>query len=338
MTLTIRDIAEMAGVSKATVSKVINHYEGVNEQTKRKVMRIIEKTGYQPTFSAKSLATNKSGLIGLIYAGETNVKFNHPFFSEVISTFQKNIVGLGYDIIIFSNEPSIRKDVDYLARCRHFRLDGCLIVAGEEIEQAVMELDQSEIPCVGIDIKLYGKNSAFVMTDNLMVSQLAVEHVYEVASGEIAFIAGKKTSEISNLRLEGFLRAMKQYKQPIRPEWIAHGDFFENSGYEIMKHILQSREVPKAVIAASDMMALGAMRAIKETGRRIPKDIKVVGCDDVEACRYSEPTLSTVKQDKQELGRIAAKKLNDLITKEECSEPSIVKPELVIRHSSMNSM
>lgn len=89
MTLTIRDIAEMAGVSKATVSKVINHYEGVNEQTKRKVMRIIEKTGYQPTFSAKSLATNKSGLIGLIYAGETNVKFNHPFLVKLFPLSKK---------------------------------------------------------------------------------------------------------------------------------------------------------------------------------------------------------------------------------------------------------
>jgi len=334
MTLTIRDIAQMAGVSKATVSKVINHYEGVNERTKRKVMDIIEKTGYQPTFSAKSLATNKSGLIGLIYAGETNVEFNHPFFSEVISNFQKNIVELGYDIIIFSNELSIRKDVDYLARCRHFGLDGCLIVAGEEIEQAVMELDQSDIPCVGIDIKLTGKNSAYVMTDNIMVSQLAVEHVYEDANGEVAFIAGKKTSEISNLRLEGYLRSMKQYKKSIRPEWIAHGDFFESSGYENMKHILQGEQIPKAVIAASDMMALGVMRAIKETGRRIPEEIKVVGCDDVEACRYSEPTLSTIKQDKQELGRIAAKKLNGLINQESGIEPTIVKPELVIRRSS----
>lgn len=338
MTLTIRDIAQMAGVSKATVSKVINHYDGVNERTKRKVMDIIEKTGYQPTFSAKSLASNKSGLIGLIYAGETNVGFNHPFFSEVISSFQKNIVGLGYDIIIFSTEQSIRKEVNYLARCQHFGLDGCLIVAGEEIEQAITELDQSEIPCVGIDIKLTGKNSSYVMTDNIMVSRLAVEHVYEHTMGEVAFIAGKKTSEISNLRLEGYLRVMDQFNLTIRPEWIAHGDFFEDSGYENMKQILKGENVPKAVIAASDMMALGAMRAIKESGLRVPEDIKVVGCDDVEACRYSEPTLSTVKQDKSELGGLAAKKLNELINENFDVMPSIVKPELVVRRSSTNSI
>lgn len=333
-TLTIRDIAQMSGVSRGTVSKVINNYDGVSELTKRKVLEVIDKTGYQPTFSARSLATKKSSLIGLIYAGKINVEFNHPFFNEVISSFQKTLGAMGYDIIIFSNEMFDKDSVDYLARSRHFRLDGCLIIAGEEVEEAVSELDKSDIPCLGIDLELTGENSSYVMTDNFKVSQLAVEYLYLNSIRDVGYIAGKDSSDISNQRLEGFLQTMSQFGMTAQPQWIKHGNFFESSGYEAMEIILQGESLPKAIIAASDMMALGAMRAIKDYGLRIPQDIQVLGCDDVEACRYMEPALTTIKQDKQKIGRLAAIKLNDLINGVTGLRPSLVDPELVIRNSS----
>lgn len=333
-TLTIRDIAEMSGVSRGTVSKVINNYDGVSELTKRKVLEVIDKTGYQPTFSARSLATKKSSLIGLIYAGKINVEFNHPFFNEVISSFQKTLGAMGYDIIIFSNEMFDKDSVDYLARSRHYRLDGCLIIAGEEVEEAVSELDKSDIPCLGIDLELTGENSSYVMTDNFKVSQLAVEYLYLNSIRDVGYIAGKDSSDISNQRLEGFLQTMSQFGMTAQPQWIKHGNFFESSGYEAMEIILQGESLPKAIIAASDMMALGAMRAIKDYGLRIPQDIQVLGCDDVEACRYMEPALTTIKQDKQKIGRLAAIKLNDLINGVTGLRPSLVDPELVIRNSS----
>lgn len=333
-TLTIRDIAQMSGVSRGTVSKVINNYDGVSELTKRKVLEVIDKTGYQPTFSARSLATKKSSLIGLIYAGKINVEFNHPFFNEVISSFQKTLGAMGYDIIIFSNEMFDKDSVDYLARSRHYRLDGCLIIAGEEVEEAVTELDKSDIPCLGIDLELTGENSSYVMTDNFKVSQLAVEYLYLNSIRDVGYIAGKDSSDISNQRLEGFLQTMSQFGMTAQPQWIKHGNFFESSGYEAMEIILQGESLPKAIIAASDMMALGAMRAIKDYGLRIPQDIQVLGCDDVEACRYMEPALTTIKQDKQKIGRLAAIKLNDLINGVTGLRPSLVDPELVIRNSS----
>ena len=333
-TLTIRDIAQMSGVSRGTVSKVINNYDGVSELTKRKVLEVIDKTGYQPTFSARSLATKKSSLIGLIYAGKINVEFNHPFFNEVISSFQKTLGAMGYDIIIFSNEMFDKDSVDYLARSRHYRLDGCLIIAGEEVEEAVSELDKSDIPCLGIDLELTGENSSYVMTDNFKVSQLAVEYLYLNSIRDVGYIAGKDSSDISNQRLEGFLQTMSQFGMTAQPQWIKHGNFFESSGYEVMEIILQGESLPKAIIAASDMMALGAMRAIKDYGLRIPQDIQVLGCDDVEACRYMEPALTTIKQDKQKIGRLAAIKLNDLINGVTGLRPSLVDPELVIRNSS----
>lgn len=334
MKLTIKDIARMAGVSPGTVSKIINNTGSIGHQTKANVMKIIEETGYQPSFSAKSLATKKSNLIGLIYAGEVGVDFNHPFFNQVINAFRKAIGQLGYDILVFSNNQFSKNKEDYLARCKHFQLDGCIIVAGEQIEDAIYELDQSSIPCVGVDIELTGPKSSYVSTDNHKVSAEVVEYFYLHSIRDIAFIGGPEDSVISNIRKNGFYDKMSQLGMKIREEWIQYGDYFEESGYLAMKSILSASPYPKGVFAASDMMALGLLKAVKEAGLNVPSDIKVIGCDDIEACRYSDPTLSTVKQDKDKIGKLAAYMLHDLINGNSESSSILVDPELVIRESS----
>ncbi|UFT98585.1 LacI family transcriptional regulator [Radiobacillus kanasensis] len=333
MKLTIKDIAKMAGVSPGTVSKIINQTGSIGPRTKEKVMKIIEETGYQPSFSAKALATKKSNLIGLIYAGEVHVEFNHPFFNEVINSFKNAIGRLGYDLLIFSNSNFSKGKEDYLARCKHFQLDGCIIIAGENIESAIYELDKSSVPCVGVDIELTGPRSTFVTTDNRKVSSKVVEHYYLHSIKEVAYIGGPSDSIISNIRKEGFLDTVRQLGMAVRENWIQYGDYFEQSGYEAMNRILAEGPIPKGVFAASDMMALGALKAIKERGYSVPEDIKVIGCDDVEACRYSDPPLSTVKQDKEKMGKLAAYMLHDMINEQAEPNSILVDPELVIRNT-----
>ncbi|MBU9713897.1 LacI family DNA-binding transcriptional regulator [Evansella tamaricis] len=333
MKLTIRDIAKMAGVSPATVSKIINNYGGIGRDTKAKVNQIIAETGYQPTFSAKSLATKKSNLIGIIYAGKINVNLNHPFFNEVINIFKKTVGLLGYDLLIFSNEKFNIEEENYLLRARHFHVDGCLIIAGEELETAIYELDQSEIPCVAVDIKLTGQRSSYVTTNNMKVSSKVVEHFYLNSIRDIAYIGGHRESLVNQMRLEGFYATMHQFGLEVREDWIQFGDYHEASGYQAMSNLLNSNKLPKAVFAASDMMALGAVQAIKDKGFSVPNDIRIIGCDDIEACRYSEPKLTTIKQDKEKLGGLAANMLNDLITKNVEPKAIQVDPELIIRES-----
>lgn len=335
MKLTIKDIAKMADVSPGTVSKVINNKGSISADTTLKIMNIIDETGYQPSFSAKSLATKRSHLIGLIYAGKVNVEFNHPFFNQVINVFKNSIGQLGYDILIFSSTDSGQDKEDYLKRCKHFQLDGCLIITGENIEEAIYELDQSSIPCVGVDIELSGPKSMYVTTDNSKLVANVVEYFYLQLYRNIAFIGGQNYSVISDIRKESFIRSMKNFGMPVRDEWIKYGDYFEESGYQCMNEILSQRPYPEAVFAASDMMALGAMRSIKQAGLRVPEDIKVIGCDDIEACRYSDPPLATVKQDKDKMGRLAAHMLHDLINSDIESNSVMVDSELVIRKSCM---
>ncbi|KMK74340.1 LacI family DNA-binding transcriptional regulator [Alkalihalobacillus pseudalcaliphilus] len=338
MNLTIRDIAKKAGVSPATVSKIINNYNGISEKTKKKVMDIIDETGYLPTFSAKVLATKKSNLIGLIYAGKVNVDFTHPFFNEVVTAFKKAIGLLGYDIIMFSNEQFYKDNGSYLARCSHFHVDGCVIIAGEDVEDSIYELVENGVPCVGIDIELEQPKASYVMTDNIHLARKVVQHFYLSGVKAIGYIGGKKDSVISMYREQGFNEAMAQLGLIINDDWIKYGDFHEESGYLAMKEIFKTKFYPQAIFAASDFMAIGAIRAIKEQGLQVPDDIKIIGVDDIEVCRYSNPTLTTIRQDKERLGKLAARMLNDLINGTSHMKPILTDSELIIRESCGNKM
>lgn len=333
MSITIKDIARMAGVSQATVSKVINNYEGISDKTKNNVLQVISEMGYSPNFSARSLATKKSKLIALIYAGKINVDLDHPYFNEVIFEFKKNIGLLGYDILLFSNEQFSGGQGNYLQRCKHFNVDGCLIIAGENVGQATFDLAKSNLPCIGIDIEITGPKASYIMTDNIHLSKRVVEHFYLNSIRNIGYIGGMRKSKISNYRFEGFEYAMNQFGLPLREEWIHYGDYSEESGYLAMKRILEQPEHPEAVFSISDVMALGAIRAVKESKLNIPHDIRIVGCDDIAACRYSDPTLTTVKQDKEKIGKLSAYMLNDLIQGKSGLRPVFIDSTLIIRES-----
>lgn len=333
MNLTIKDIAKMAGVSPGTVSKIINNYGGISEKTKKKVLDIIQETGYQPTFSAKALATKKSNLIGLIYAGKVNVDFTHPYFNEVVTSFKKAIGMLGYDIIMFSNEQFYKDNGSYLARCRHFHVDGCVIIAGEELEEAIYELVREDIPCMGVDLELSGPKASFVMSDNVNLSRKVIQHFYLRGIRDIGYIGGQEDSAITMFREKGVRETMNQLGLEIQQEWFQYGDFHEESGYQAMKKILETKPYPRAIFAASDMMAFGAIDAIREKGLRVPEDISVIGCDDIDACRHSSPKLTTIRQDKDQLGKLAAYMLNDLINGKSELKPVFIDSDLVVRES-----
>ncbi|MFC4737901.1 LacI family DNA-binding transcriptional regulator [Bacillus daqingensis] len=332
MKMTIKEIAKLAGVSQATVSKIINNYDDVGAKTKERVLGIMEEYGYRPSYAAQSLVKKVTKVIGVIYAGKINANFNHPFFVDVMSTFKKTMGMEGYDLLFFSNEQFHKNDENYLARCQHYNVDGCIIIGGDEVEPSVYELDQSDIPCIGIDLTLTGSHSGYIMTDNAKISALAVEHFYMLGQREIGFIGGKQSSNISRERLEGFRDVMQTYGLPVKENWIRYGDFFEDSGYEAMKELLKLDHVPKSVFAASDLMAMGAMRAVKELHGSID-DFSIIGCDDITASKHTDPPLTTVKQDKDKIGRMAAYILKDMIHDQIERTAVKVEPELIVRSS-----
>lgn len=333
MQMNIKTIAEMAGVSVSTVSKIMNNYSDVSEKTKQRVLEIIAQTGYSPSNSAKTLATKKSNLIGVIFAGELNVEFTHPFFVEVLNAFKKQMGLLGYDLIFFSNEKFLSGG-DYFSRCQHFNVDGCVIISGQNMEPAIRTLDQSPLPCMGVDLELSGPNSGYVMSDNYQISSKVVEHFYLLGYRELGFIGSSADSDISSRREAGYIKAIEDFGLTINPKWFIHGeDFFEASGYAAMQTLIERGGLPQAIFAASDLLALGAVRALKEHGLRIPEDIAVIGCDDIEACKYTTPTLTTIRQNKERLGVLAAHMLFDLMNNQSEGGSYVVEPALIVRES-----
>ncbi|MNO44121.1 HTH-type transcriptional repressor PurR [compost metagenome] len=335
MAYNIKDIAKIAGVSVSTVSKIINNYSDISEDTKTRVQQIIKETGYTPSNSAKTLATKSSNLIGVIFAGMLNVDFTHPFFIEVLNSFKKQMGLLGYDLIFFSNEKFQSGDTnDYLARCLHFNVDGCLLITGQELETSISELDNSSIPCIGVDLKLSGDNSGYIMSDNFKLSTKVVEHFYLLGYRELGYIGSSSESEISNIRESGFRKALEDLGLPVNENWFLNGsNFFETSGYETMRRMIANGNLPRAIFAASDQLAIGAMRALKESSIAVPGTIAIMGCDDIEACNYTTPLLTTIKQNKDKIGRLAALMLYDLINNQSGTSSFSVEPELIIRES-----
>ncbi|WP_044477661.1 LacI family DNA-binding transcriptional regulator [Paenibacillus antibioticophila] len=332
--MNIKTIAELAGVSVSTVSKILNNYSDISDETKSRVLQIIRDTGYVPTKSAKLQERSSSGLIGVIFAGRQNIDFSHPFFAEVLSSFKRQIGFLGYDLLFLTNESPDSSHGDYLTRCRQYQIDGCLIISGQDVEPAIDELDRSEIACMGIDLELLGKRSGYIMSDNYKMSYKAVEHFYLLGYREFGYIGSTMESKISNLREKGYTDALEGFGLNVNKSWFVNGDsFYEESGYQAMKAMIKAGSVPQALFAASDLLAIGAMQALKEHHYQIPHDVAIMGCDDIEACKYTSPSLSTVRQNKDKIGKLAAALLYDFIHTEAETGSIIVEPEIVIRES-----
>lgn len=334
MKVNIKTVAQMAGVSVSTVSKIINNYTDVGEETKQKVMKIMKETGYIPSNSAKTLATNKSNIIGVVFAGHLNIDFTHPFFVSVLNAFKKQMGFLGYDLLFFSNEKFHQSSEDYLARCHHFQVDGCIIISGEEVEPCIHELDQSNIPCIGVDIQLSGKNSGTIMSDNYKMSTKVVEHFYLLGYRELGHIGGPATSEIAQMRKSGFIHALENFGLTINDTWFIDGkDFYEQSGYDAMSQWIESGDVARAIFASSDLLAIGAIRALKEHGYRVPEDVAIIGCDDIEPGQYITPPLTTIRQDKDKIGKLAAMMLFDMMNNQMEARSVVIEPLLIVRES-----
>ncbi|BBI35608.1 LacI family DNA-binding transcriptional regulator [Cohnella abietis] len=333
--MNIKTLSKLAGVSISTVSKVINGYADISEETRKRVQQVMQEHAYIPANSTKSSATNRSGLIGVVFAGKQNIDFSHSFFNEIMNTFKSQMGILGYDLVFFSNEKFQQSGETYLARCRHLQIEGCIILSGQDVEESVHELDQSPVPCIGIDLVLAGQNSSHILSDSHNNITKVVEHFYLLGYRELGYIGSNRDSEISSIREQGFRNAMQSYGLTIQEEWFAHGqDFYEESGYRAAKAMVERGSLPRAIFAGSDLLAIGAMRAFKkEAGCRIPEDIAIIGCDDIDACKYTSPPITTVAQNKAKIGRLAAMMLNDLIHNQMQTSSVTVETELIIRES-----
>lgn len=329
--LTLDEIGKLAGVSRATVSRVVNNYPHIKPAVRERVQAIITQTGFQPNLIARSLASDRSGIIGLVIPNTPRMVFTDPFFPTLIQgiTQATNRLNLTLSLFLFQSKDEETRTIRSILNTS--LLDGLIITADRKEDSFVPKFIEREIPFVLIGRPETNQEIMYVDTDNVEGGYLATKHLIELGHRRIATI-GANENTAGDDRLEGYRRALHDCGYAYDPDLIAFGNFSVQSGYEAMKLLIPAR--PDAVFIASDTMALGALRAVREAGLNVPEDIAIVGFDDLPPAQQSDPPLTTVQHPIEQLGVNAVELLSSILNEEAAQPTHIILPSrLIIRAS-----
>ena len=326
--VTIGDIAKEIGVSKTTVSRAINNKGGILPETRDKILKLIDKYNYQPSALAKGISSNKSKTIGVFIPHEIDYVFLNPFYDEIIRAIFKEAENLGYYILLIYCHNENYLDIIY-----QDRIDGLMVISpGLNHREIIENIKKTGIPFV-LTSRMPGEVSIpHVCVNNYSGARKAVEHLVSLGHKDIAFINGPNILSSSADRYRGYREVMEENGLPIRKEFNYDGENNIESGYRIMKKMLDNP--PSAVFVSGDFMAFGAMNAVQEAGMKIPEDISFVGFDDITMARVMNPPLTTVNQSTLEKGQLGVKLLVDLINGSDIEITNELGVELVIRKST----
>ena len=328
MNITIKDVAKIANVSYATVSRALSGSKEVSESTRKRIVDICNKIGYSPNAIARGLVTSNTYTIGLIVPDITN-----PFYPEVALGVEDEARRNGYNIFLCNTNFEIEREKSYFKLLLEKRVEGIIIASiSDEARNSFISYN-SRLPIVyiGSDPKEISCN--FVATDNVKAGFLAAEYLIKLGHNKIAFLGGSSGSNSYQDRLKGFMTAMK--KNGLKPDTtlIKGNGFRRENGYKIIKGMIDEKIIPAAIIAANDLVALGVIEGCEELNLNVPEDISVIGFDDIPYASLPKIKLTTVSQSKYSLGKRAFdmvfKLLKDKIPKKGLQE--ILQPELMIR-------
>jgi LacI family transcriptional regulator len=330
--LTLEKIGQLAGVSRATVSRVVNNHPNVRTEVRERVLKVIADTGYQPNLAARSLASNRTGVIGLVIPRMVQALFTDPYYPRLIQGISQASNDNNYTLSLFLFHTAAEEQNLASRLVRRGFLDGVIVAASLINDPLLPHLIEAGMPYVLIGKPLQHPDAHYVDVDNLMGAFTAVSHLIRQGRRRIATITGRQDMIAGIQRQQGYRDAMQAQGLPIDESLIINGEFEAETAYKAMQTLLPHQ--PDAVFAASDTMALSAMRAITEAGRRIPQDIAVVGYDDLPSGQTAVPPLTTIRQPIQRIGALAAATLIDIINQPQEPTRRIVLPsELVIRQS-----
>ena len=332
---TSRDVADRAGVSRTTVSFVLNNVQGIqiSEGTRERVIQAAQQLDYVPNAAAQALASRRAQIIGLILTRHPHHIASDAFLNQILD-----------GLIIAAHEHSIRLLIDivevqhqqkaYLELVRAKRIDGLILSGPRFDDDALLSLQQDHFPTVLMG-QLPNTDFFSVDIDNLAAAQQAVEHLVNLGHARIACITNAApTYTAAAVRLDGYRQVLENHAIPFDEALVRYGDFDPESGYQQMKNLLSLDTPPSAVFVASDVVAIGAKAAIVEKGLKIPGDIALVGFDDIPLARYLDPPLTTVRLPASELATRASQILIQLIQGDPPAEKLVLlESQLIVRQS-----
>jgi LacI family transcriptional regulator len=329
---TIKEIAKAAGVSIGTVSNVLNGLATVREDSRARVLKAIDELGYQPSLLGRALRKDKTNMIVMVVPDITN-----PFFPHAVRGAEDIAFHHGYRLVLCNSDNDARKEATYLREMRTYRPTGLIIVPADLNEglREAKEFLKADAGVVYLD-RVPPKWKGDSVTSNHEVgAYVATKHLIELGHTRIATITGPLTGTSALARLEGYRRAMRSARLPVPGNYIQEGEFNKDSGHAKALTLLKTSPRPTAVFAANDLIAFGVLAAIREAGLECPRDVSVVGFDNLDESDMTSPTLTTVDQFAYKVGSQAAQAIIDRVTGKENGQRQIVlSPELRIKQST----
>ncbi|MGB9458573.1 MAG: LacI family DNA-binding transcriptional regulator [Bryobacteraceae bacterium] len=328
--MTIKDVAKRAGVGIATVSRALHGSPQVRPETAARVRKVIEELGYRPNTNAQSLASGRSHMLGLVVSDITN-----PFFPELIKGFEEVALHNGYDVLVASTNYDPARTALCVRRMIERKIDGVAIMTSEVDPSLPDTFAQRKVPLVFLDVGEVARGVSNVKVDYAHGIAQAVEHLRTLGHSRIAFISGPLRLESVRERRDAFLQRLADARGGGPHEaLVEEGNHKVDGGFRAMLRVLERAPGTTAVIASNDLTAIGAMRAIRKRGLRVPEDISVVGFDDIQMAQFTEPPLTTVKLVRTEVARLACEALLHSIKAHGAGAEYHVGTSLVVRAST----
>ncbi|MFZ0641010.1 MAG: LacI family DNA-binding transcriptional regulator [Candidatus Acidiferrales bacterium] len=330
--MSIHEVARRAKVSIATVSRTINGVPTVTPQLSRRVWKVVEELGYYPNTQARSLVSGRSRIFGLIVSEITN-----PFFPEIVQGFEDIAVQHNYEILTTSTVHDPKRMALAVRRMIERRVEGVAIVTFGMEEELFDDLKSRQVPLVFIDVAPPLPRMSNIRIDYVHGIRQAVQHLAALRHERIAFISGPLALKTAVARQRAFLQAMGEIGLPVESMCQIEGNHTMDGGIEALKKILMLPKPPTAIICSNDMTAIGVMRQSYEEGIEVPRDLSVIGFDDIRLAQFTIPPLTTVKMSQTEIARLA---FHALLSEVQRKTPApsgsdyILRTSLVLRDST----
>lgn len=305
----LKDISDRTGFSTTTVSRALNGYSDISVETSKRIRKIANEMGYVVNATARNLKTKKSWTIGVVFEEMSGVGLKHPLFAEILDGFKKSAEVNGYDIMFLSS----RKE-GYLNQAIQKQIEGVLVLCTVFDGDSYQKLSTSNIPVIVIDHS--SSNVYNITSDNKLSIKEVITYLKNLGHTNIAHIYGVESTFTGLKRKNHFIKSMEELKLDVKDEYLADGNIYTlEDGYRAMNDLLKLPNIPTAVFCAGDMLAIGAIKAIKDAGLKCPEDISVVGFDGTDISTLVSPSITTVRQDTSKMGETASKILIDMINK-----------------------
>jgi len=330
---TIQELSKRCGVSVSTVSKALNGYSDISDKTREFVIKTANDMGYFPNANARALKLKKTYNIGVLFNTITNLGLKNEYFAHILAAFKEEAALNGYDITFIENYVGRRK-MTYLEHCQYRHFDGVCIVCADYESDEVVKLVNSELPVVTIDYAF--QKSYSIISDNYNGMKQLVNYIIRQGHTKIAYIHGLKASLVTKNRLDGFFDTMKENGLKVPQEYILESQYRNtNMAEEVAMKLLQLPNRPTCIMAPDDQSAMGIISAIRRRGLQPVKDVSVAGYDGVHMNILMGAKITTVKQERDNIGREAAKKLIQLIENEQSTplDTVFMKQSLLIGNS-----